>query len=202
MSLRDEYAGLSDQELVGRFQGGEQRVSFTLLVERYQKRIYFAARKMVNGDHDEADEIAQETFVKVYEGLGGFRGEAQFYTWVYRIMMNAVIYRQRRRKAHISVEIGELADTLAADGPSVHDEMERAEMTTLIEAAIEGLPPKQREVFLMRFYDEMPYEEIASILGTSVGGLKANYFHAACKVTDFVQRASSIEAAQRVKAEK
>lgn len=199
MNLRDEYAALSDQELVGRFQSGEQRVSFTMLVERYQKRIYFAARKMVNGDHDEADEIAQETFVKVYEALGNFRGEAQFYTWVYRIMMNAVIYRQRRRKARVMVEIDDVANTLESDGDSPHEGMERQEMTGLIEAAIETLPPKQREVFLMRFYDEMPYEDIASILGTSVGGLKANYFHAAKKVTDYVQRASQSERAPRLK---
>lgn len=165
-----------------------------MLVERYQKRIYFAARKMVNGNHDEADEIAQETFVKAYEALGSFRGESQFYTWIYRIMMNAVIYRQRKRKAHTMVEIDDIASELVSDDASPHDGMERQEMTALIEAAIATLPPKQREVFLMRFYDEMPYEDIASILGTSVGGLKANYFHAAKKVTDYVQRAGELSA--------
>ncbi|MBS1904746.1 MAG: sigma-70 family RNA polymerase sigma factor [Bacteroidetes bacterium] len=195
MSLRDEYAGLSDQELVDRFRSGEQRVSFTMLVERYQKRIYFAARKMVNGNHDEADEIAQETFVKAYEALGSFRGESQFYTWIYRIMMNAVIYRQRKRKAHTMVEIDDVASELVSDDASPHDGIERQEITSLIEAAIATLPPKQREVFLMRFYDEMPYEDIASILGTSVGGLKANYFHAAKKVTEYVQRAGELSVA-------
>jgi RNA polymerase sigma-70 factor, ECF subfamily len=195
MSLRDEYTNLSDHELVHRFQSGEQRVSFTVLVERYQRRIYFAARKMVNGDHDEADEIAQDTFVKAYEALGSFRGESQFYTWIYRIMMNAVIYRQRKRKAHTMVELDDVATVLESDDASPHEGVERQEMTALIEAAIATLPPKQREVFLMRFYDEMPYEDIATIVGTSVGGLKANYFHAAKKVTEYVQRAGELDLA-------
>ena len=192
MSLRDEYANLSDQELVSRFQAGERRVSFTLLVERYQKRIYFAARKMTGGDHDEADEIAQETFVKAYEALDGFRGEAKFYTWVYRIMMNAVIYKSRRKRIRKDVELEDVENVIESEDASPIEMIERAEMTKLIEEAIEQLPPKQREVFLMRFYDEMPYEEIAAILGTSVGGLKANYFHAARKITEYVQRSGDL----------
>jgi RNA polymerase sigma-70 factor (ECF subfamily) len=188
MSLREEYEKLSDQELVARFRSGDARLSFTILVERYQKRVYFAAIKMVGGDHDEADEIAQETFVKVYEALGSFRGESQFYTWVYRIMMNAVIYKTRRKRVKKDVELEDVAETIAAEGGSPDEGIQRQEMTKLIEEAIETLPPKQREVFLMRFYDEMPYEEIASVLGTSVGGLKANYFHAAKKITEYVQR--------------
>jgi RNA polymerase sigma-70 factor (ECF subfamily) len=190
MSLREEYDKLTDQELITRFQSGDARMSFTILVERYQKRVYFAAKKMVGGDHDEADEIAQETFVKVYEALGNFRGESQFYTWVYRIMMNAVIYKNRRKRVKKDVELEDVADHIASEGDSPDESIQRQEMTKLIEEAIETLPPKQREVFLMRFYEEMPYEDIAEILGTSVGGLKANYFHAAKKITEYVQRQS------------
>ena len=187
MALRDEYALLSDEELALRFRGGERNVSFTVLVERYQKRIYFSARRAVNGDHDEADEIAQETFVKMYEGLDSFRGEAKLYTWLYRIMMNAVIYKTRRKKIRKNVGLDEVAETLQSVEIGAAEKMESAEMTRHIEEAIESLPEKQREVFMMRFYDEMPYEEIAEITGTSVGGLKANYFHAAKKVGKFVQ---------------
>ena len=193
MNLREEYTALSDQEIVNRFQAGERRVSFTILVERYQKRIYFSARKMVGGDHDEADEIAQETFVKVYEALDSFRGDAKFYTWAYRIMMNAVIYKSRRKKIRKDVELDDVAETLESDVPLPDEAMQRKEMTALIEEAIETLPPKQREVFLFRFYDEMPYEEIATILGTSVGGLKANYFHAVKKLTEYVQRVGALD---------
>ena len=192
MDLRQEYAHLSDEELAARFREGERRVSFTLIVERYQKRIYYSARKLVNGDHDEADEIAQETFVKVYEALDSFRGEAKLYTWIYRIMMNAVIYKSRRKKARNNIGLEEVEDTLETEEHSPHDAMERMEMTALIEEAIATVPPKQREVFLLRFYDEMPYEEMSQILGTSVGGLKANYFHAVKKISEYVQRKGNV----------
>ena len=200
MELREEYAHLSDEELAAKFRDGEKRVSFTMIVERYQKRIYYSARKLVNGDHDEADEIAQETFVKVYEALDSFRGDAKLYTWIYRIMMNAVIYKSRRKKVRKNVGLEEVEDTLESGEHSAHEQMERREMTALIEEAIATVPPKQREVFLLRFYDEMPYEEMSQILGTSVGGLKANYFHAVKKIGEYVQRKGNINLAALEKA--
>jgi len=172
-----------------------------MIVERYQKRIYYSARKLVNGDHDEADEIAQETFVKVYEALDTFRGDAKLYTWIYRIMMNAVIYKSRRKKVRKHVGLEEVENTLETGDHSPHEAMERREMTTLIEEAIATVPPKQREVFLLRFYDEMPYEEMSQILGTSVGGLKANYFHAVKKIGEYVQRKGNVNLEALTKAE-
>lgn len=201
MSLREEYANLSDEELAAKFREGEKRVSFTLIVERYQKRIYFSARKLCNGDHDEADEIAQETFVKVFEALDSFRGEAKLYTWIYRIMMNAVIYKTRRKKVRKNVGLEEVEDTLETHDHSPHERMERTEMTALIEEAIETVPPKQREVFLLRFYDEMPYEQMSEVLGTSVGGLKANYFHAVKKIGEYIQKQGNIDMKALINAE-
>ena len=201
MSLREEYANLSDEELAAKFREGEKRVSFTLIVERYQKRIYFSARKLVNGDHDEADEIAQETFVKVYEALDSFRGDAKLYTWIYRIMMNAVIYKSRRKKVRNNVGLEEVENVLESHDHSPHESMERTEMTALIEEAIETIPPKQKEVFLLRFYDEMPYEEMSVVLGTSVGGLKANYFHAVKKIGEYIQQQSNIDLKSLMRAE-
>jgi RNA polymerase sigma-70 factor (ECF subfamily) len=192
MSLREEYALLTDEELAERFRAGEQNTSFSMLVERYQRRIYFSARRLVNGDHDEADEIAQETFVKAYEALANFRGESKFYTWLYRIMMNSVIYRTRRQKVRKTVSLDEVKDVLEASVGQPHGDLERAETKQLIEEAIETLPPKQREVFMLRFYDELPYEEIAQIVGTSVGGLKANYFHAVKKIGEYIQEQGKI----------
>src|SRR5438128_5251692 len=133
MDIRTEYAGLSDEELAAKFRGGEKRVSFTMIVERYQKRIYYSARKLVNGDHDEADEIAQETFVKVYEALGSFRGDARLYTWIYRIMMNAVIYKNRRKKVRKHIGLEEVESILESEEHSPHERMERLEMTQSIE---------------------------------------------------------------------
>jgi RNA polymerase sigma factor (sigma-70 family) len=193
MDLRTEYTNLTDEELAAKFRDGERRVSFTMIVERYQKRIYYSARKLVNGDHDEADDIAQETFVKVYEALDNFRGEAKLYTWIYRIMMNAVIYKSRRKKVRRNVGLDDVGETLESEERSPHEAMEKTEMTAMIEEAIATLPDKQREVFLLRFYDEMPYEEISQILGTSVGGLKANYFHAVKKIGDYVKRKGNVD---------
>lgn len=199
MSLREEYALLTDEELAERFRAGERNTSFSMLVERYQRRIYFSARRMVNGDHDEADEIAQETFVKAYEALANFRGESKFYTWLYRIMMNNVIHRGRKQKVRKTISIDEVADVLEASEGQPHGELEREETKKLIEEAIATLPPKQREVFMLRFYDELPYEEIAQIVGTSVGGLKANYFHAVKKIGEYVQKQGNINLASVVR---
>ncbi|MEP7235238.1 MAG: sigma-70 family RNA polymerase sigma factor, partial [Ignavibacteriota bacterium] len=124
MSIREEYAELSDEELAAKFRDGERRVSFTVIVERYQKRIYYSARKLVGGDHDEADEIAQETFVKVYEALESFRGDAKLYTWIYRIMMNAVIYKSRRKKVRKHVPIEEIEQTLESTDRAADQRME------------------------------------------------------------------------------
>jgi RNA polymerase sigma-70 factor (ECF subfamily) len=195
MDLRTEYTNLSDEELAVKFREGEKRISFTMIVERYQKRIYYSARKLVNGDHDEADEIAQETFVKVYEALDSFRGDAKLYTWIYRIMMNAVIYRSRRKKVRNNIGLEEVGETLETEDHSPHERVERLEMTAMIEDAIATLPDKQREVFVLRFYDEMPYEEMSQILGTSIGGLKANYFHAVKKIGDYVKRKGNVNEA-------
>lgn len=199
MSLREEYALLTDEELAERFRAGEKNTSFSMLVERYQRRIYFSARRMVNGDHDDADEIAQETFVKAYEALANFRGESKFYTWLYRIMMNNVIHRGRKQKVRKTISIDEVADVLEASEGQPHGELEREETKKLIEEAIATLPPKQREVFMLRFYDELPYEEIAHIVGTSVGGLKANYFHAVKKIGEYVQQQGKVNLASVVR---
>ena len=200
MNLREEYALLTDEELAERFRGGEKNTSFSMLVERYQRRIYFSARRMVGGDHDEADEIAQETFVKAYEALANFRGDSKFYTWLYRIMMNSVIYRSRKQKSRKTVPLDEVADVLETTSGQPHLEYEREETKKLIENAIATLPPKQREVFMLRFYDELPYEEIATIVGTSVGGLKANYFHAVKKIGEYIQEQGKINLVSVLKA--
>lgn len=197
MAYRPEYYTLEDKELIRLFQKAtqdesvrdgsrEREAAFTVLIERYQKRIYSAAKKMMHGDHDEADEIAQETFVKAYDALQNFRGESQLYTWLYRIMVNGVIQRSRKKKVRQFIGLDNVKE-LAEEGAQADEQMLKSETSKLIEQAIETLPPKQQRVFMMRFYDELPYEDIASIVGTSVGGLKANYFHAVKKIGEYLQ---------------
>jgi RNA polymerase sigma-70 factor (ECF subfamily) len=192
MAYRHEYALLTDQELIGLFQNGEAHGAFTAIVERYQQKIYLAARRMVGGDHDAADELAQDTFVKAYGALAKFRGDSQLYTWLYRIMMNASIQQSRQVKKRQHVSTDDVQHVLEAEGCTPVDSMERSETTRLIEQAIETLPPKQRQVFLMRFYDELSYDDIAAIVGTSVGGLKANYFHAVKKIGEYLKAAGVV----------
>ncbi|SRR5579883_46031 len=198
MAYRPEYQTLADEELVRLFQAAdagsqrsEQDAIFTTLVERYQKRIYFSAKKMVHGDHDEADEITQETFVKAYQALKSFRSESKLYTWLYRIMMNAAIQKSRKKKVREFFGLDSVKE-LAEEGIEPEDRLLKLETTQLIEEAIGTLPPKQQRVFMMRFYDEMPYEDIATIIGTSVGGLKANYFHAVKKIGEYLQASGKV----------
>jgi RNA polymerase sigma-70 factor (ECF subfamily) len=148
---------------------------------------------MVHGDHDEADEIAQETFVKAYTALQSFRGESKLHTWLYRIMMNAAIQKSRKKSVRQFVGLDSVEE-LAETGMETDNKLLKSETTRLIEEAIETLPPKQQRVFMMRFYEELPYEEIASIVGTSVGGLKANYFHAVKKIGEYLHASGKISA--------
>jgi len=197
LAYRPEYRSLADEELVRIFQSAEKDnrserdTAFTTLVERYQKRIYYAAKKMVHGNHDEADEIAQETFVKAYTALQSFRGESKLHTWLYRIMMNAAIQKSRKSKVRQFVDLASVEE-LAEQGMETDKTLLKSETTQLIEEAIETLPPKQQRVFMMRFYEELPYEEIATIVGTSVGGLKANYFHAVKKIGEYLHASGRI----------
>jgi RNA polymerase sigma factor (sigma-70 family) len=201
LAYRPEYNSLTDEELVRLFQSAgennrtERDSAFTTLVERYQKRIYFAARKMVRGDHDEADEIAQETFVKAYSALQSFRGDSKLHTWLYRIMLNVTIQKSRKNSLRQFVGLDSVEE-LAEPGMEADDKLLKSETTRLIEEAIDTLPPKQQRVFIMRFYDELPYEDIAEIVGTSVGGLKANYFHAVRKIGEYLRYSGRITTAE------
>lgn len=177
----------SDLELIQLFQNGQEH-AFNELVLRYQEKVYWVARRFVN-DHDNADDVVQEVFTKAYEALRGFRGEATLYTWLYRITVNVALNFVRRQRVKDFFRIDELFEVEgdAAENPDAI--LEQKEQRTLIEQAIERLPEKQKAVFILRYYDELPYEEIAKILKTSVGGLKANYFHAVKKIGEYLNRA-------------
>jgi RNA polymerase sigma factor (sigma-70 family) len=177
----------SDLELVRLFQNGDES-AFNQLVLRYQERIYWVARRFVS-DHEAADDITQDVFVKAYESLRSFRAESSLYTWLYRIAVNIALNALRRQKVKEFFRIDELFEAEDTGTEAPDEAVEREEDRALIEQAIARLPNKQRSVFVLRFYEEMPYEEIAKILKTSVGGLKANYFHAVRKIQEYVRRA-------------
>ncbi len=152
-------------------------------MEMYQERIYWHIRKFVF-DHDDANDIMQNTFIKVYRGIGKFKGEAKLYTWIYRIASNESItfLNRKKKKAVTSLdnEANDLANQLRADAFFDGDEVQ-----LMLQKALASLPAKQRLVFNMKYYDDMSYQEISDILETSVGALKASYHHAVKKIQLF-----------------
>jgi RNA polymerase sigma-70 factor (ECF subfamily) len=180
-------ADSTDQDLIERIQRGE-RPAFNEFMVRYQDKVYWVARRLL-GDHDEALDVTQDVFVKAWNSIATFRGDAQPYTWLYRIATNLSLNRMRRSKLLSAFHFdGDEDDTFVADD-TPHDVLERDEVTRLIENAIEKLPEKQRAVFVLRYYQELPYEEISKAMNRSVGALKANYFHAVRKIEDYIRNA-------------
>jgi len=175
----------NDLELIQEFKNGNDK-AFNLLVLRYQEKIYWVVRRLLP-DHDEADDVVQDVFVKVYRSLNSFKGDSSFYTWLYRIAVNLSLNEIRRKKTRRTFSLDDGVMQHEATDPLPIEKMEQEERTRLIKAAIERLPDKQKKVFVLRYYEELPYEEISKILKTSVGGLKANYFHAVKKIGEFVK---------------
>ncbi|MGL4293557.1 MAG: RNA polymerase sigma factor [Bacteroidales bacterium] len=160
-----------------------RRHAFTLLIADYQERLYWQIRKMVLV-HEDADDVLQNTFLKAWRNIESFRGESKLSTWLYRIAVNECITflnKQRRDKNLTSAEESSfLLESLLAD-----DYFDGDELQLLLQQAILTLPEKQRQVFNMRYFDEMKYEQMSDILGTSVGALKASYHIATKKIEDF-----------------
>ena len=157
---------------------------FRLLMTRYQEPLYRHVRRMLY-DHDDANDVIQNTFIKVFRSVERFEGKSKLYTWLYRIATNEAItfINNRQRKDTDTIDDPDnahLANRLRADTFFDGDEVQ-----IRLQQAIAILPDKQRTVFNLRYYDEMPYEEMSEVLGTSVGALKASYHHAVKKVEGF-----------------
>ena len=157
---------------------------FTAIIKKYQEKLYWHIRRMVV-DHDDANDVLQNVFIRVWNGLENFREDAQLYTWLYRIATNESLsfIEQQKRKSSVSlsdVESG-LSNKLKAD-----KHFDASKLEWKLQLAIQQLPEKQRVVFNLRYYDEMPYEEMSRVLETSEGALKASYHHAVKKIEDFI----------------
>jgi len=160
------------------------RKGFSKLVSEYSERLYWQIRKMVLS-HDDANDVLQDVFVKVWTNLENFRGESKLSTWLYRIAINESItfINKKRTQNNISIDDDDsfLINTLESDTYFDGDE---AQM--LLQKAILTLPDKQRLVFQMKYFEEMKYDEMSDILGTSIGALKASYHHAVKKVEKYL----------------
>lgn len=175
----------SDEELISSFINGDQN-AFNFIVRKYQKKVYWIIRKMVL-DHDDADDITQEVFLKIYRSLSDFRGESKFFTYLYKIAVNYSINHLNRNKKINSRKSDIDNSFIRSDDKTADEIMISQDRTKLLEEAIDTLPAQQRAVFLLRYYDNHSYEEISNILNKSVGGMKANYFHAIKKLEKFLK---------------
>ena len=178
MSRQANSGTEEDRALVLEAQSGSER-AFNELVLKYRKAIYLTAVGLIS-DRDEAEDIAQDVFVKAYESLGTFRGDSAVYTWLYRITVNLCLNRLRRRKVRSFFGLETIAQTMAA--PETDEPAELAELNAKLRKAILELPEKQRIVFILRHFRELPHAEIAEIMDRDVGTIKANYFQAIQKL--------------------
>jgi len=163
-----------------------QNEAFQKLMAMYQRPLYSHIRGIVI-DHDDADDVLQNTFVKVFQYLKGFKGESKLFSWIYRIATNEAItfINQRAKRGKISSEelYTRKVDNIKADAYFDGDEIQ-----IKLQKAIATLPEKQKLVFNMKYFQEIKYEEMSEILGTSVGALKASYHHAVKKIEDYMTR--------------
>ncbi len=153
---------------------------FKLLVEHYSRRLYWHIRSIVKS-HEDADDVVQNTFLKIFKGINGFKSEAKLYTWLYRIATNEALTFLRKQKETHPLDSEHVVQQKS---PAYHDEQNTLKR---LEQAIALLPEKQRLVFHLRYFDEMTYQDIAQITGTSTGALKASYHHAIKKLENYLK---------------
>ena len=177
----------TDKELLKLFRDSNTKnYAFNLIVKKYQEKVYWQVRKIII-DHDDTDDVLQNTFIKVWNGLENFREASGLFTWLYRIATNEALtfLKQKKRRYFLPlVDVQkQLADTLETDEYFNGDEVQLK-----LQKAILTLPEKQRLVFNMKYFDDMKYEEMSEILKTSVGALKASYHHAVRKIEKYLTK--------------
>lgn len=177
---------ISDNELLLQFRDpATKEKAYTAIIKKYQEKLYWHIRRMVV-DHDDANDVLQNVLIRVWKGLENFREDSQLYTWLYRVATNECLtfLEQQKKKASVSlsdVETG-LSNKIKAD-----QNFDANRLEWKLQLAIQQLPEKQRVVFSLRYYEELPYEEMSKVLETSEGALKASYHHAVKKIEDYIK---------------
>lgn len=171
--------------LISRLQNkGSQREAFSELVKLYSEQLYWQVRKIVL-DHEDANDVLQNVFIKIWTGIDNFRGDSKLTTWLYRIAINESIAFLNKQRSQNNSSIDD-ADSFLLSKLESDPYFDGDEAQKKLQQAILALPEKQRLVFNMKYFDEMKYEEISDILETSVGALKASYHHAVKKIEEFL----------------
>ncbi|MCD8260656.1 MAG: sigma-70 family RNA polymerase sigma factor [Bacteroides sp.] len=177
---------ITEKEIVPLIQNPDtQRKGFEMIVEQYSEQLYWQIRRMVL-DHEDANDLLQNTFIKAWTNLDYFRGEAKLSTWLYRIALNECLNFLNKQRSSTMVAIDDpeavMVEKLEGDSYFSGDEAQ-----ILLQKALLTLPEKQRMVFNLKYFQEMKYEEMSEIFGTSVGALKASYHHAVKKIEAYLQ---------------
>lgn len=176
---------LDDKELLLQFKNAATKErAYTAIIKKYQEKLYWHIRRMVV-QHEDANDVLQNMFIKVWNGLDNFREDSQLYTWLYRIATNESLTYLEQQKRRSSVSMSD-DDNGLEEKLKAETNFDSSKIEWKLQLAMQRLPDKQRTVFSLRYYDEMPYEEMSRVLETSEGALKASYHHAVKKIEDFL----------------
>ncbi len=176
----------SDTELLQQFRDPATREkAYTAIIRKYQEKLYWHLRRMVV-NHDDANDVLQNVLIRVWNGLEKFREDSQLYTWLYRVATNECLTYLEQQKKRASVSLSEV-ETGLENKIRAEQNFDANKLEWRLQLAIQQLPEKQRIVFQLRYYDEMPYEEMSRVLETSEGALKASYHHAVKKIEDYIK---------------
>lgn len=176
---------LADTELLNQFRDiSTKEAGYTRIIKKYQEKLYWHIRRMVI-DHEDANDVLQNMFIKVWQGLENFREDSQLYTWLYRIATNECLSFLERQKKKAVVSYNEIENGLS-NRLKADKNFDATKAEWKLQLAIQQLPEKQKIVFNLRYFDEMPYEKMSEVLETSAGALKASYHHAVKKIEDFI----------------
>ena len=171
---------MTDKEILELYKAGEREKAFGEIVESYSERLYWHVRRFLCS-HEDTDDLLQEIFIKIWSSLSSFRGDSSLYTWIYRIATNESLNFLQKQKIRAALRFesmsSKLEEKIDEDNGVDGNEAQKALMK-----AVQRLPAKQRTVFIMRWFDDLSYEDISEILGTSVGALKASYHFASEKI--------------------
>ncbi len=181
----------SDQDILQAFsQPNKKNKAFELLLEKYTQRVYWHVRRIVI-NHDDADDVVQNVFIKVWQKLDGFKAESALFTWLYRIATNEALQFLQKKKQQLWVNLDDVYSNLENE-LKADSWFNGSKTQLLLQEAILTLPEKQRLVFNMRYFDEVSYEEMSEILNTSQGALKASYHHAVKKIEAILKQTLNV----------
>jgi RNA polymerase sigma factor (sigma-70 family) len=176
---------IDDNELLQQFRNEPTKErAFTAILKKYQERLYWHIRRMVV-EHEDANDVLQNMFVKAWKGLENFREDSQLYTWLYRIATNESLTFLEQQKKRSAVSMSD-DDTGLSNKLKADTNFDGNKLEWKLQLAVQKLPEKQKAVFNLRYYDEMPYNEMSRVLDTSEGALKASYHHAVKKIEDYI----------------